>query len=66
MAEIRSSRAFRVYKLARAEAGILCQISRTFPREERHSLTEQVRRPSRTVNALLSRLGRAVVIPPPS
>ncbi len=54
MAEIRSFRDLRVYKLARAEAGKLYQISRTFPREERYSLTDQVRRSSRAVNALLA------------
>jgi four helix bundle protein len=52
--EIRSFRDLRVYRLAREEARRLYEVSCAFPHEEKYSLTDQVRRSSRAVNALLA------------
>jgi four helix bundle protein len=54
MAEIRSFRELNVYKSAREAARAIFEISRTFPREERYSLTDQIRRSSRAVNAMIA------------
>src|SRR5438093_9714130 len=54
MAEIKSFRDLEVYKLALAEAKRIFVITRRFPSEERYSLTDQIRRSSRAVNALLA------------
>jgi four helix bundle protein len=54
MAEIRSFRDLEVYKLALIEAKRIFVVTRQFPREERYSLTDQIRRSSRAVNALLA------------
>lgn len=54
MAEIRSFRELNVYKLARSAARAIFEISKTFPREERYSLTDQIRRSSRAVNAMVA------------
>ena len=50
MAEIRSFRDLNVYKSARA----IFEISKAFPRDERYSLTDQIRRSSRAVNAMIA------------
>jgi four helix bundle protein len=54
MAEIRSFRELNVYKSAREAARAIFEISKTFPRDERYSLTDQIRRSSRAVNAMLA------------
>src|SRR5205814_9672895 len=54
MAEIRSFRELNVYKSAREAARAIFEISKTFPREERYSLTDQIRRSSRAVNAMVA------------
>jgi len=54
MAEIRSFRELNVYKNAREAAYAIFQITKTFPREERYSLTDQIRRSSRAVNAMIA------------
>jgi four helix bundle protein len=51
MAVIRSFRDLDVYKLAREQARNLFAVSKSFPKEERFSLTDQIRRSSRAVNA---------------
>jgi four helix bundle protein len=50
----RSFRDLRTYKLARESAGSIFQMTRTFPMEERYSLTDQIRRSSRAVNAMIA------------
>jgi four helix bundle protein len=54
MPVIRSFRELKVYQLARAEAKRIFDRSRLFPREEQYSLTDQVRRSSRAVGAMLA------------
>lgn len=54
MAEIRSFRELNVYKSAREVAREIFEISKTFPRDERYSLTDQIRRSSRAVNAMIA------------
>ena len=55
MAEIRSSfRDLDVYKLAREQARQIFVVSKAFPGEERFSLTDQIRRSSRAVDAMIA------------
>jgi four helix bundle protein len=54
MAEIRSFRDLNVYSNARDAARAISEVSKTFPREERFSLTDQIRRSSRAVNAMIA------------
>jgi four helix bundle protein len=54
MAEIRSFRDLNVYSNARQAARVIFEVSKTFPREERYSLTDQIRRSSRAVNAMIA------------
>ncbi|MEK6284130.1 MAG: four helix bundle protein [Acidobacteriota bacterium] len=54
MAVIRSFRDLDVYRLALTEAKRIFMMTRRFPAEERYSLTDQIRRSSRAVNALLA------------
>jgi four helix bundle protein len=54
MAEIRSFRDLGVYKLAREQARNVFVLSKSFPAEERFSLTDQIRRSSRAVNAMIA------------
>lgn len=54
MAEIRSFRDLDVYKLAREQARQIFVVSKAFPGEERFSLTDQMRRSSRAVNAMIA------------
>lgn len=54
MAEIRSFRDLNVYKTGREASRVIFEISKTFPREERYSLTDQIRRSSRAVNAMIA------------
>jgi len=54
MAFIRSFRELNVYVTARREAQVIFQRSRNFPSEERYALTDQVRRSSRAVKAMIT------------
>jgi len=54
MAKIRSFRDLNVYKSAREAAWNIFEISKSFPREERYSLTDQIRRSSRAVSAMIA------------
>jgi four helix bundle protein len=50
----RTFRDLRVYQLARAASLEIFEASKSFPREERFSLTDQVRRSSRATKAMIS------------
>lgn len=54
MAVILSFRELDVYQLAREQAKRIFIITQTFPKEERYSLTDQIRRSSRAVNAMVA------------
>jgi four helix bundle protein len=54
MAIIRSFRDLNVYKAARQEAQKIFTRGRNFPPEERYSLTDQIRRSSRAVKAMIA------------
>jgi four helix bundle protein len=54
MARIRSFRDLDVYSQAREQAKKVFVTSKSFPREERFSLTDQMRRSSRAVNAMIA------------
>jgi four helix bundle protein len=54
MAVIMSFRELDVYKLGLQEAKKIFVLTKSFPSEERYSLTDQIRRSSRAVNALLA------------
>jgi len=54
MAMIRSFRDLNVYQAARAEARRVFEVTSTFPAEERFALTDQLRRSSRAVNAIIA------------
>src|SRR3972149_1594709 len=54
MAIIASFRDLDVYKLAREQAKKIFTITKSFPNEEKYSLTDQIRRSSRAVNAMLA------------
>ena len=54
MPRIQSFRDLDVYQLGLQEAKRVFLITKEFPREERYSLTDQIRRSSRAVNALLA------------
>lgn len=54
MALIKSFRDLNVYKTARAETQTIFLRSRNFPPEERFSLTDQIRRSSRAVKAMVA------------
>jgi four helix bundle protein len=58
MGRIHHFRELEVYQLAMAAAMKLFELSRGFPREERFSLTDQVRRSSRSVCANLAEAWR--------
>ena len=47
--KIRTHKDLEVYKLAFEAAMEIFEISKTFPKEERYSLTDQIRRCSRSV-----------------
>jgi len=51
---IRSFRELNVYKMARQEAQTIFETTRSFPREERYALTDQIRRSSRAVKAMIA------------
>jgi four helix bundle protein len=54
MAIIKSFRDLDVYVLAREQAKRIFTISKSFPKEEKYSLTDQMRRSSRAVNAMIA------------
>lgn len=54
MAVIMSFRDLDVYKLCLEEAKKIFILTRSFPSEEKYSLTDQIRRSSRAVNAILA------------
>ena len=54
MAVIRSFRDLEVYRTARAEARRIFEATRSFPPEEKFAPTDQVRRSSRAVNAMVA------------
>ena len=54
MAEIRSFRDLNADKKAREAARAIFEITKSFPREERYALTDQIRRSSRAVNAMIA------------
>jgi four helix bundle protein len=54
MAMIRGFRDLDVYALARQQANRIFLASKNFPKEERFSLTDQIRRSSRAVNAMIA------------
>ena len=54
MAIIRGSGELEVYKIGLDHAREVYEISRTFPPEERYSLTDQIRRSSRAVSAMIA------------
>jgi hypothetical protein len=59
MAIIQSFRELRVYQLAKTEAKRIFLLTKKFPPEERFSLTDQIRRSSRAVNAMIAELDAA-------
>jgi four helix bundle protein len=54
MSAAKSFRDLRVYQLARAAAREVFEVSKSFPHEERYSLTDQIRRSSRATKAMIS------------
>ena len=54
MAVIRGFRDLDVYALAREQAKKIFALSKSFPKEESYSLTDQIRRSSRAVNAMIA------------
>jgi len=54
MAIIRSFRDLNVYQQARVEARRIFDVTRQFPRDEKFSLMDQIRRSSRAVKSLIA------------
>ncbi|MBM3834340.1 MAG: four helix bundle protein [Verrucomicrobia bacterium] len=54
MAIVKLFRELETYKLARETARTVFEASKSFPREERYALTDQMRRSSRAVKAMIS------------
>ena len=54
MAIIRSFRELRAYQQARNEANHIFKLSEAFPRDEKFSLTDQIRRSSRAVKSMIA------------
>src|SRR5437660_416662 len=54
MASAKSFRDLKVYQAAREAAGRIFELSRSFSREEQYSLTDQIRRNSRAVKAMIA------------
>jgi four helix bundle protein len=52
MQPAKSFRDLKVYQAAREAARLVFESSKSFPREERYSLTDQIRRSSRAVKAM--------------
>jgi four helix bundle protein len=51
---VKSCRELEVYKLARQLARDIFELTKTFPKEEMYSLTDQIRRSSRSVGAQIA------------
>lgn len=51
---IKSFRELEVYKLALAESKKIFLLAKSFPKDERYSLTDQIRRSSRAVGAMIA------------
>ena len=58
MPTVRSHKELRVYKLAFTAAMEIFELSKSFPSEERYSLTDQIRRSSRSVCANIAEAWR--------
>jgi four helix bundle protein len=54
MAAAKSFRDLKVYQAAREAALQIFTATKTFPREERYALTDQIRRSSRAVKAMIA------------
>jgi four helix bundle protein len=54
MEYVKSFRDLEVYKLSRQLSGEIFEISKQFPKEEMYSLTDQIRRSSRSVGAQIA------------
>ena len=54
MEYVKSFRDLEVYKLSRQLSGIIFEISKKFPKEEMYSITDQIRRSSRSVGAQIA------------
>jgi four helix bundle protein len=54
MAIIRSFRELNVYQRTRVEIQHVFEVSKSFPREEKFSLTDQIRRSSRAVKSMIA------------
>ena len=54
MAIIRSFLELNVYQRGRVEAKRIFEMTKTFPREEKFSLTDQIRRSSRAVKSMIA------------
>ena len=54
MAGAKSFRELKVYVLARESAQGIFALTRSFPREERYALTDQIRRSSRAIKAMIA------------
>ena len=63
METIKSHRELRVYKMAFETAMRIYEISQSFPKEEKYSLTDQIRRSSRSVCANLAEAFRKRIYP---
>jgi four helix bundle protein len=54
MAIIRNFRDLRAYQQARLEASRVFEMTKSFPKDEKFSLTDQIRRSSRAVKSMLA------------
>lgn len=54
MAIIRSFRELNIYRQSREQTHKVFELTKTFPREERYSLTDQIRRASRAVKSMIA------------
>jgi four helix bundle protein len=54
MSAAKSFRDLKVYQLARTAAGEIFEATKSFPTEERYSLSDQIRRSSRATKAMIS------------
>jgi len=54
MEPAKSFRDLKVYQAAREAARLVFEYSKSFPREERYSLIDQIRRSSRAVKAMIA------------
>jgi four helix bundle protein len=54
MSLVKHFRELRVYESAREAAGEIFRLSKNFPAEEKYSMTDQIRRSSRAVKALVA------------